>query len=75
MDGVRVGEILEVVRGETYVTVDPENPVVVLPKVIGRVKVMKVYDQNAIVRVIQDNKKEPITLKDIVIKKTSMLGK
>ncbi len=75
MDGVRVGELLDVVRGETYVTVDPENPVVVLPKVIGRVKVMKVYDQNAIVRVVQDNKKEPITLKDIVIKKSSMLGK
>ncbi len=75
MDGVRVGEVLDVVRADTYITVDPENPVVVLPKTIGRVKVMKVYDQNAIVRVIKDNKKEPITLKDIVIKKSSMLGK
>ena len=72
LEGVRVGEILDVIRSDTYVTVDPENPVVVLPKVIGKVKVIKVYEQNAIVQVIRDNKKEPITLKDMVIKRTSI---
>ena len=75
LDGVRVGEVLDVVRADTYVTVVPDNPVVVLPKVIGRVKVIKVYDDNAIVRVIKDNKKEPVTLKDIVIKRTGITGR
>ena len=73
--GVRVGEILDVVRADTYVTVDPENPVVVLPNVIGKVKVIKVYDDNAVVRVIKDNRKEPITLKDIVVKNTKITGR
>ena len=75
LDGVRVGEVLEVVRADTYVTVVPDDPVVVLPKVVGKVKVIKVYDDNAVVRVIKDNKKEPVTLKDIVIKRTGMTGK
>ena len=75
LDGVRVGEVLDVVRADTYVTVVPENPVVVLPKVIGKVKVIKVYEDNAIVRVIRDNRKEPVTLKDIVIKRTGITRK
>ena len=74
-DGVRVGEVLDVIRADTYVTVVPENPVVVLPKVVGKVKVIKVYDDNAIVRVIRDNKKEPITLKDLVVKQTGITGR
>ena len=75
LDSVKAGEVLEVVRADTYITVDPENPVVVLPNVIGKVKVIKVYDDNAIVRVIKDNKKEPVTLKDIVIKRTKITGR
>ena len=74
-DGVKVGEILDVIRSDTYVTVDPENPVVVLPKVVGKVKVMKVYEDNAIVRVIRSDKKEPVTLQDIVVKRTKITGK
>lgn len=72
MAAVRVGDVLDVMRADTYVTVDPENPVAVLPERIGQVKVIKVYDNNAVVRVIKDNKKEPITLEDIVIKKTQV---
>ncbi|MBR0150326.1 MAG: hypothetical protein IJP89_03075 [Synergistaceae bacterium] len=75
LDGVRVGEVLDVIRADTYVTVVPEDPVVVLPKVVGKVKVIKVYDDNAIVRVIKDNKKEPVTLKDIVVKQTGITGR
>ena len=75
LDSVKVGEILDVVRADTYVTVVPSDPVVVLPKVVGKVKVIKVYDDNAIVRVVQDNRKEPVTLKDIVVKHTRMTGK
>ena len=75
LDAVRVGDVLDVIRADTYVTVVPDDPVVVLPKVIGKVKVIKVYDDNAVVRVIKDNKKEPITLKDIVVKQTRITGK
>ena len=75
LDGVKVGEVLDVVRADTYVTVVPSDPVVVLPKIIGKVKVIKVYDDNAIVRVVKDNRKEPVTLKDIVVKHTRMTGK
>lgn len=74
-DSVRVGDVLDVVRADTYVTVDPEEPVAVLPKVVGKVKVVKVYDDNAIVRVIKDSKKEPVTLQDIVVKHTRITGK
>ena len=74
-DGVKVGEVLDVMRADTYVTVVPSDPVVVLPKVVGKVKVIKVYDDNAIVRVVKDNKSEPVTLKDIVVKHSRMTGK
>lgn len=69
-DALRVGDVLDVVRGDTYVTVDPENPVVVLQNTIGKVKVLSVQEKNAVVRVIKDNRKEPIQLKDVVVKVT-----
>ena len=75
LDGVKVGEVLDVVRADTYVTVVPSDPVVVLPKVVGKVKVIKVYDDNAVVRVVKDNRSEPVTLKDIVVKHTRITGK
>lgn len=75
LDAVRVGDVLDVIRADTYVTVVPEEPVVVLPKVIGKVRVMKVYEDNAVVRVVKDNRKEPITLQDLVIKHTRITGK
>ena len=75
LDSVKVGEILDVVRSDTYVTVVPDDPVVVIPKVIGKVKVIKVYEDNAIVRVVKDNKKEPVTLKDLVVKRTGTTGR
>lgn len=75
LDAVRVGEVLNVIRSDTYITVDPDNPVAVLPKVIGKVKVIKVYDDNAVVRVIKDNRKEPVTLQDLVVKTSKIAGK
>ncbi|MDR1873558.1 MAG: hypothetical protein LBQ90_00885 [Synergistaceae bacterium] len=69
-DAIRVGDVLDVVRGDTYVTVDPEHPVVVMPQTIGKVRVVSVQEKNAVVRVIRDNKKEPVRLKDVVIKTT-----
>lgn len=69
-DAVQVGDVLDVIRSDTYVTVDPEHPVVVLPQTIGKVKVVSVQEKNAVVRVVKDNKKEPIQLKDLVVKTT-----
>ncbi|MCL1874929.1 MAG: hypothetical protein FWF87_01565 [Synergistaceae bacterium] len=70
MDAVSVGDVLEVVRSDSYITVDPDRPVVVLPKEIGRVKVKWVQEREAIVTVTQEkNKNDPIQLKDIVIKR------
>ena len=74
-DSVRVGEVLNVMRADTYVTAVPDEPVVVLPKVVGKVKVIKVYDDNAVVRVVKNTKSEPVTLQDIVVKQTRITGK
>jgi len=67
-DAIRVGDILEVVRSDTYVTVDPENPIAVIPHRVGRVRVLDVQPNTAIVQVIQDSRREPIQLMDLVRK-------
>ncbi|MDR2528538.1 MAG: hypothetical protein LBD04_05935 [Synergistaceae bacterium] len=67
-DALRVGDVLEVVRSDTYVSIDPENPVAVIPKSIGKVKVLRLQERTAVVRVVADNKKEPIQLEDLVMK-------
>jgi hypothetical protein len=75
-DTVRTGDILEVVRSDTYITVDPENPVAVVPhtvgrvrpSVVGRVRVLSVQERTAVVLVVKDNRKEPIQLNDLVMK-------
>jgi hypothetical protein len=67
-DALKVGDILEVVRSDTYITVDPENPTAVIPTSIGKVRVLSLQERTAVVRVIQDNKKEPIQLQDLVMK-------
>jgi hypothetical protein len=75
MDSVSVGDVLEVIRSDTYVTVDPDRPVVVIPKEIGRVRVRWVQAKEAIVTVTHENdKNDPIQLKDIVIKRYGRLG-
>ena len=75
MDSVSAGDILEVIRGDTYITVDPERPVVVVPKEIGKVRVKWVQAKEAIVIVTHENdKNDPIQLKDIVIKRYGRLG-
>jgi hypothetical protein len=67
-DAIQVGDTLEVVRGDTYITVDPENPAAVIPTSIGKVRVLSVQERTAVVRVIRDNRKEPIQLQDLVMK-------
>lgn len=70
-DSVRVGEILDVVRSDTYITVSPEDPVAIIPQSVGKVRVIQVFDDNAIVLVIRSDKKEPVQLNDLVIKRAS----
>ena len=65
---LRIGDILEVVRSDTYVTVDPENPIAVIPNTVGRVRVIDLQERTAVVQVIQDNRREPIQLMDLVMK-------
>ncbi|MCL2031608.1 MAG: hypothetical protein FWG93_08705 [Oscillospiraceae bacterium] len=67
-DALKIGDVLEVVRSDTYVTVDPENPIAVIPNVVGKVRVTALQERTAIVRVIQDNRREPIQLMDLVMK-------
>jgi hypothetical protein len=75
-DTLRAGDVLDVVRSDTYVTVDPENPVAVVPQrrgrvrpsSIGRVRVLSVQERTAVVLVIKDNRREPIQLNDLVMK-------
>ncbi|MDR1377466.1 MAG: hypothetical protein LBJ36_00220 [Synergistaceae bacterium] len=67
-DTLKVGDVLEVVRSDTYISVDPENPVAVIPVSIGKVRVLNVQERTAVVLVVQDNKKEPIQLDDLVMK-------
>jgi len=75
MDSVSVGDTLDVVRSDTYITVDPERQAVVIPKEVGKVKVKWVQAREAVVIVTQEkSKNDPIQLKDIVIKKYGRLG-
>ena len=67
-DALQVGDVLEIVRSDTYISVDPENPVAVIPKSIGKVKVIRLQERSAVVRVVANNKKEPIQLEDLVMK-------
>jgi len=64
---LRQGELLGVVRSDTYITVDPENPVVLMPKLVGKVRVLFLKDQEAIVRVIAEDPENPIELRDLVL--------
>ena len=58
-------------RSDTYITVSPEDPVAMIPKAVGKVRVIQVFDDNAIVLVIRSDKKEPVKLDDLVIKRAS----
>ncbi len=71
-DSLAPGDVLQVVRGDSYITVDPENPVVILPRVIGNVKVTKVMQNESVVVLVNEKSKDPVQLNDLV--KTSRIG-
>ncbi len=64
---LREGDLLGVIRSDTYVTVDPEHPVVLVPELVGKVRVLFIKDQEAVVQVVMEDEKSPIELRDIVI--------
>ncbi len=60
------GDILQVVQSDKYVTVDPENPVIILPRVVGNVKVTFVKQSEAVVRLVNEDPRNPVQLNDLV---------
>ncbi len=66
-DSLKVGDVLAVGRSDTYITVDAENPVVVMPRLVGKVRVDFLKHREAEVSVVEENKEDPIQLKDLVI--------
>lgn len=66
-DSLRVGDILGVARSDRYITVDPENPVVVMPRLVGKVRVDFLKPREATVTVVEEHPEDPIQLKDLVV--------
>ncbi|MDR1741938.1 MAG: hypothetical protein LBR38_08905 [Synergistaceae bacterium] len=80
-NALKVGDTLYVVRSDTYATVDPENPIAVVPENAGRVaqggkkgvgvgklRVISVQERTAVVQVLSENRKAPVHLEDLVMK-------
>ncbi|SMG32640.1 FlgT C-terminal domain-containing protein [Dethiosulfovibrio salsuginis] len=67
VEGVKVGDLLSILRSDRYDTVDPERPVVVLPDRGGLVKVISVQNHEAVVEVVRESQENPIKLRDLVI--------
>ena len=67
VEGVKVGDLLSILRSDRYDTVDPERPVVVLPDRGGLVKVISVQNHEAVVEVVKESPETPVKLRDLVI--------
>ncbi len=67
IEGIRPGDLLDVIRSDRYDTVDPERPVVVLPDKIGVVKVLWIQEHEAIIEVVKEHLERPIRLRDLVV--------
>ena len=65
-DSLVVGDTLQVVRSDKYVTVDPENPVIILPRVVGNVRVTFIKQSEAVVRLVNEDPRNPVQLNDLV---------
>lgn len=66
IEGVKEGDLLEVLRSDRYDTADPERPVVVLPDKGGLVKVLFIQDREAVVEVVKESAESPVKLRDLV---------
>ena len=63
-DSVRVGDILSVTRASSVRTIAPETPEMHFPQVVGRVKVVFIKGQDAVVEVVKESTDAPIQLGD-----------
>ena len=63
-DSVRVGDILSVTRASSVRTIAPESPEMHFPQVVGRVKVVFIKGQDAVVEIIKESTDAPIQLGD-----------
>ncbi len=64
---LRLGDVLGVARSDTYITVSPEDPVVLVPEIIGKVRVVFLKEEESVVEVVTENEAAPIKLRDVVV--------
>lgn len=72
-DSLRVGDLLVVTRASSVRTVAPETPEMHFPQVVGRVRVVFIKGQDAVVEIVKESSEAPIQLGDAV--STPLYGK
>ncbi|MDR1885274.1 MAG: hypothetical protein LBQ56_03295 [Synergistaceae bacterium] len=65
-DSVKVGDVFAVTRSSSVRTIAPETPEMHFPQIVGRVRVVFVKGQDAIVQVVKESSRAPIQLGDSV---------
>ena len=65
-DSLREGDLLVVTRSSSVRTVAPETPEMHFPQVVGRVRVVFVKGQDAVVEIVKESTDAPIQLGDAV---------
>lgn len=63
-DSVREGDILVITRASSVRTVAPETPEMHFPQIVGRVRVIFIKGQDAVVEIIKESTDAPIQLGD-----------
>ena len=72
-DSLRVGDLLVVTRASSVRTVAPETPEMHFPQVVGRVRIVFIKGQDAVVEIVKESSEAPIQLGDAV--STPLYGK
>ena len=65
-DSVKAGDILVVTRASSVRTVTPEHPEMHFPQIVGRVRVVFIKGQDAVVEIVKESSEGPIQLGDAV---------
>lgn len=65
-DSVKEGDILIVTRASSVRTVAPERPEMHFPQIVGRVRVVFIKGQDAVVEIVKESSDGPIQLGDAV---------
>jgi len=59
-DSLKVGDVLAVTRASAARTVDAEEPVMLYPQVVGKVKVVFLQERDGVVQVVSEHKRAPL---------------